>query len=235
MSASTNSLVAATKRFGIPAGAAATVLLGLTCLFGHNSAHAASSTPPPLDNSSIAPLVSLDDAVEAVAARVTPAVVNVSVTSRASADESAEEDGQGSGSPQGVIPPGFQWFFGQQGPMQGMKPSPQIEHGIGSGVIISPDGYILTNDHVVDGALQIRVTMDDRRVFPAKLIGVDKLNDLAVIKIRRNRPAQHLLGRLFKIASRPDRARLRQPLRLLPILRHARHCERPQSPQSILR
>ncbi|MFZ0745717.1 MAG: trypsin-like peptidase domain-containing protein, partial [Terracidiphilus sp.] len=183
MSASTNSLVAATKRFGIPAGAAATVLLGLTCLFGHNSAHAASSTPPPLDNSSIAPLVSLDDAVEAVAARVTPAVVNVSVTSRASADESAEEDGQGSGSPQGVIPPGFQWFFGQQGPMQGMKPSPQIEHGIGSGVIISPDGYILTNDHVVNGALQIRVTMDDRRVFPAKLIGVDKLNDLAVIKI----------------------------------------------------
>ena len=64
-----------------------------------------------------------------------------------------------------------------------MRPSPQIEHGIGSGIIISPDGYILTNDHVVNGAMQIHVTMNDRRVFPAKLVGVDKLNDLAVIKI----------------------------------------------------
>ena len=193
MSVSTNSLVAMTKRFGIPAGAAATVLLGLTLGFGHNSAHAAASAAAPLDNNSVAPLVSLDDAVEAVAARVTPAVVNVSVTSRASGEETrSDEDqdqgqGQDQGVPKGAIPPGFQWFFGPQGPSQGqgqgMRPSPQIEHGIGSGIIISPDGYILTNDHVVNGAMQIRVTMNDRRVFPAKLVGVDKLNDLAVIKI----------------------------------------------------
>src|SRR5262249_21774868 len=58
-----------------------------------------------------------------------------------------------------------------------------IEHGIGSGVIISPDGYIVTNNHVVDGATDIRVTMSDRRVLPAKLIGTDPLTDLAVIKI----------------------------------------------------
>ena len=193
MPASTNSLVAIAKRFGIPAGAAATVLLGLICVFGHNTAHAAASAAAPLDNSSVAPLISLDDAVEAVAARVTPAVVNVSVTSRASGEDGQSEDdqdqgqsqGQGQGAPQGGIPPEFQWFFGPQGPGQGhgMRPSPQIEHGIGSGIIISPDGYILTNDHVVNGAMQIHVTMDDRRVFPAKLVGVDKLNDLAVIKI----------------------------------------------------
>ena len=64
-----------------------------------------------------------------------------------------------------------------------MQGPAQVEHGIGSGIVISPDGYIVTNNHVVDGAMQIRVTLNDRRVFPAKLVGVDKLNDLAVIKI----------------------------------------------------
>ena len=59
----------------------------------------------------------------------------------------------------------------------------QIEHGIGSGVIISPDGYIVTNNHVVDGAMEVRVTLHDRRTFPAKVIGTDKLTDLAVVKI----------------------------------------------------
>ncbi len=58
-----------------------------------------------------------------------------------------------------------------------------MEHGIGTGVIISPDGYIVTNNHVVDGSMDIRVTMGDRRILPAKLIGTDPLTDLAVIKV----------------------------------------------------
>ncbi len=62
---------------------------------------------------------------------------------------------------------------------------PQLEHGIGSGIILTPDGYILTNNHVIDGTIKMNVTLDDRRVFPARLIGADKLNDLAVIKMRR--------------------------------------------------
>ena len=66
---------------------------------------------------------------------------------------------------------------------QHMQPKSQIEHGQGSGVIISPDGYIVTNNHVIDGAVDIRVTMTDRRILPAKLIGADPLTDLAVIKI----------------------------------------------------
>ena len=133
-------------------------------------------------------LVALDNAVEAVAARVTPAVVNVAVTSRVSEqDADSDDDGQDSGGqiPQDAIPPEFRRFFGPMG-QAGRMPQPQIEHGIGSGIIISPDGYIVTNDHVVDGATQIRVTLNDRRVFPAKLVGVDKLNDLAVIKINAN-------------------------------------------------
>jgi serine protease Do len=54
---------------------------------------------------------------------------------------------------------------------------------LGSGIIISPDGYIVTNNHVIDGATDIRVTMTDRRVLPAKLVGADQLTDLALIKV----------------------------------------------------
>jgi serine protease Do len=71
-----------------------------------------------------------------------------------------------------------------------MPQQPELQHGIGSGVIISPNGYIVTNNHVVDGATQIRVTLHDRRVLSAKVIGVDKLTDLAVIKVdARDLPA----------------------------------------------
>jgi serine protease Do len=178
MSVSTNSLVARAKRFAIPLGGVAALLLTLPFVFNHNVAHAAGGAAAPMDDSSVSSLVALDKAVEAVTARVTPAVVNVAVTSRATGGDDEQNE---SGIPQNALPPGFQqFFFGPQGPM---KQQPQIEHGIGSGIIVSPDGYIVTNNHVVDGATQIRVTLNDRRVFQAKLVGVDKLNDLAVIKI----------------------------------------------------
>jgi serine protease Do len=79
--------------------------------------------------------------------------------------------------PEGV-PPIFGLFFNRPGRQQS-----QIEHGIGSGVLISPDGYIVTNNHVIDGAVDINVTLQDRRILHAKLIGADPLTDLAVIKI----------------------------------------------------
>jgi serine protease Do len=193
MPTTTNSLVGAAKRFGAPAGAAAAVLLGFSFLVGH-CAHAASNGAAaagfngaaPMNDSSVAPLLDLDKAVEAVAARVTPAVVNVAVTSRVTGDESGDDqDGQqgGGNNPQNQIPPEFRRFFGFGFGGGQQQQQPQFEHGIGSGIIISPDGYIVTNNHVVNGATQIRVTLNDRRVFPAKLVGVDKLNDLAVIKI----------------------------------------------------
>ena len=132
------------------------------------------STTAPLDDNSVSALLSLDQAMETLAARVTPAVVNVAVTSHG---KSEMADGQMPDLPEGV-PPMFAPFFNHQ-----MKPQSQIEHGIGSGVLISPDGYIVTNNHVIDGAVDISVTLKDRRIMHAKLIGTDPLTDLAVIKV----------------------------------------------------
>jgi serine protease Do len=156
-------------------------------------AAAAAGTPAtaagPLDDNSVSALLSLDRAMEILAARVTPAIVNVTVASKKSGEASnplqqGDNDGNNDSN-------GLQQFFGpfgkQFGHQFGFGPSarqgPQIEHGLGSGVIISPDGYIVTNNHVIDGAVDIRVTMTDRRILPAKLIGADPLTDLAVIKV----------------------------------------------------
>ena len=85
MSLETNKLVGKAGRFGAPVGAALALVLAATFFFHHNGVHAAMiSSPPPMDENSVSSLVSLDNAVEAVAARVTPAVVNVAVTSRGS-------------------------------------------------------------------------------------------------------------------------------------------------------
>jgi serine protease Do len=193
MSLETNKLVGRAGRYGAPAGAAVALVLAATIFFHHNGVHAAMiSSVAPMDDNSVSSLVALDSAVEAVAARVTPAVVNVAVTSRGSMHETGGEqdqeegqDGQGQGG-QGQmqgLPPGFSQFFGQLPRGMQRPQQQQIEHGIGSGIIISPDGYIVTNNHVVDGAMQMRVTLNDRRVLNAKLVGVDQLTDLAVIKV----------------------------------------------------
>jgi serine protease Do len=143
------------------------------------SARASVAAPAPaaaaLDDNSVAPLLSLDHAMETLAARVTPAIVNVAVTSKTKAD-TAEQ--QMPDDMQQFFGPGFGQFFGPRG-----RPQPQIEHGIGSGVIISPDGYIVTNNHVIDGAVDIRVTMSNRKTMKATLVGADPLTDLAVLKV----------------------------------------------------
>jgi serine protease Do len=129
----------------------------------------------PLDDNSVGALLSLDQAMETLAARVTPAIVNVAVTSKSKPDMAEQQQ----------IPDDMQQFFGQGFGQFGPhgRPQPQIEHGIGSGVIISPDGYIVTNNHVIDGAVDIRVTMSNRRTMKAKLVGADPLTDLAVLKV----------------------------------------------------
>jgi serine protease Do len=76
--------------------------------------------------------------------------------------------------------PFFQQFFGGRMPQQ---PQEQREMGLGSGVIVSPDGYILTNNHVVDKATELKVMLPDKRQFVGKVVGTDPKTDIAVVKI----------------------------------------------------
>jgi serine protease Do len=76
------------------------------------------------------------------------------------------------------VPPGFEQFFPHM-----PQPGPDFQESAGSGFIVSKDGYILTNDHVVDGSDQVTVRLLDRREFKAKVVGTDPGTDLAVLKI----------------------------------------------------
>ena len=194
MLSTTNKLVEISRPAAVSSLSLAAVVLAAGLYLHHGTDVHASSAAPPLDDSSVSSLVALDGAVEAVASRVSPAVVNVAVSARGGSHEAAEEgqseegqgeEGQNDGAQgQGAqLPPGLEQFFGHGSPRMA-QPQPQgIERGIGSGVILSPDGYIVTNNHVVEGAIHIKVTLNDRRVLNARVIGTDKLTDLAVIKV----------------------------------------------------
>lgn len=84
------------------------------------------------------------------------------------------------------MPDIFEYFFGpgSRGGQRQMQPEPQV--GFGSGVIISKDGYIVTNNHVIEGSDEIDVTLNDNRNFKARLIGTDPNTDLALLKIEGN-------------------------------------------------
>ena len=86
-------------------------------------------------------------------------------------------------SDQGEMDPLFRQFFGDSQGRQSNPPRQRRAEGLGSGVIVSPEGYILTNNHVVDGATEVRVTLNDRREFKARVIGTDPKTDVAVLKI----------------------------------------------------
>jgi serine protease Do len=104
--------------------------------------------------------------------KVVPSVVKVEVTIPGKETESEMPDN-----------PFFRQFFGNQfggGHQKFMSPT---EHGVGSGVIVTKDGYILTNNHVVDGASELKVTLNDGRILMAKVVGRDPKSDLAVVKI----------------------------------------------------
>ncbi|MBM3882194.1 MAG: DegQ family serine endoprotease [Verrucomicrobia bacterium] len=84
----------------------------------------------------------------------------------------------------GTGDPFFRWFFGPQFEERGLRrgqPMPR-QQGIGSGVVVTPDGYILTNNHVVEGADEVKVKLQDGREFTAAVVGRDPKTDVAVLK-----------------------------------------------------
>jgi serine protease Do len=107
---------------------------------------------------------------------VLPAVVNISSSKVVRAP---------SESPDGMMPFFRQFFGGEDGDGSFALPQPldHREKSLGSGVVVSPEGYILTNNHVVDGATDVRVTLSDKREFQGRVVGTDPKTDIAVLRI----------------------------------------------------
>ena len=108
-----------------------------------------------------------------VVSRVAPAVVTIRSERRARAPQQHPF----------MDDPALREFFGDRMPRGGQPPQPRRQQGLGSGVIVSADGHILTNHHVIDGAEQIKVQLTDNRTLDAKVIGSDPPSDLAVLKV----------------------------------------------------
>lgn len=106
--------------------------------------------------------------------KASPAVVTISSTRVIKASEQQQLNNPF------TADPFFRQFFGGQG---NARPRAQREQGLGSGVIVSSSGYILTNNHVVDKATTLKVALSDGRDFTAKVVGTDPQTDLAVVKI----------------------------------------------------
>jgi len=145
--------------------------LPLFCLLALSAP--ALAQPPdtnPQEQHAIASARQLGDAFATVAEHVSPSVVAIRVEARVE---------------QPQMP--FPFFFGQQGPQ---PPNDGIARGTGSGVVIRPDGLILTNNHVVDRATRIEVLLQDGRSMPGQVVGTDPATDLAVVRISaQNLPA----------------------------------------------
>lgn len=160
-------------------------------LFSMHSAMAnneAGKTTPHVSASQTAPLANLSTAFKAVHHAIENVVVNIHTVQTINA--------AAAGNPLLNIPLPFRNMLppGQMQPLQpqGIQPQEKLE-GTGSGVIVTSSGYIVTNNHVVQGAQSITVRLRDHRSYPAKVVGVDPKTDLAVIKIN----AKHLTHATF--------------------------------------
>ena len=129
----------------------------------------ASSAPPSVNSN----LVATQNSYADVVSRVAPAVVTIRSERRVRAAEQFPF----------IDDPFFRDFFGDRFRNAPPRNQERLQRGLGSGVIVSADGYIVTNHHVIDGAEEIKVELNDNRSFAAKVVGSDPPSDLAVLKI----------------------------------------------------
>jgi len=154
--------------------AASAIALATSGLIPGLSPAALAAPATPAAANGMAAFASLPDFADLVE-RVGPAVVNISVVQEVETQMN--------------VPPEMQDFLRRFGiPLPGMPggpngPGPQISRGVGSGFIVSADGYVLTNAHVVDDAAEVVVRLTDKREFKAKVEGVDTRTDVALLKI----------------------------------------------------
>ena len=147
------------------------VILGGSLAFQAGSKHEERTTAPAAVATTSA--ASLSHEFEQVAKEVEPAVVNINTE-------------QIIHNTAGQVPPGLNQFFGGMNPFGqffGNEPREFKQRSLGSGFIVNSDGYILTNNHVIENASQIRVKLNDGREMEAKVVGADPQTDLAVLKI----------------------------------------------------
>ncbi len=157
--------------------------------------------PPAMAAASVAGLPDFTDLVEKTGA----AVVNIRTTEKAKINQggAASEDEE--------MQEFFRRFFGAPIPPRQQQPAPrgrkpnaadaeeEVQRGVGSGFIISADGYVMTNAHVIEGADEVYVTLTDKREFKAKIIGADKRTDVALVKIEGSNLPRLTMGDSNKI------------------------------------
>src|ERR1700738_2726183 len=176
------------RRHEIRAALLATVaVLALACMNegGFGQAHAAANA----NTSELSPVVSPVSFADVVD-HVRGAVVSVKVQTTETADSSDELEIPhiASGDPLER----FFKHFGEEGTPHEHPPKPPLAQAQGSGFIISADGYVVTNHHVVENATEVGVTLDDGKTVPATIVGTDKKTDLALLKIKQDGPYQHV-------------------------------------------
>lgn len=168
------------SRLIIPSLAVALVAGGVAVAWSTESDKNSTTKHPtvnvPLDETAVPRETLPQGSFSPVVKKVAPAVVKIETTTVLKVNSMQEMPDMND--------PFLQQFFGHQsGRMNPRQATPQREHGVGSGVIVTKDGYILTNNHVVDGANEVKVFLTDGREFTAKVIGRDPKSDIAVVKV----------------------------------------------------
>ena len=141
----------------------------------NNYTRVADVSAAPASSAAAPTMAGLQTSFAGVVDRALPAVVNVSAA--------RVVRNPGAGMSPFFMDPFFRQFFGNDFGQQYRAPSQTRQTSLGSGVIVRSDGYILTNNHVIDGATDIKVKLLDNREYKAKVVGADSRTDLAVLKV----------------------------------------------------